>query len=252
MAGALGNAAGCGAKQGPPENPIEAAEYAWLEAERQFERKNYEIARSQYARIWQDFPYSQYAALSELRMGDCFFEERAWARAIEAYSRFVRFHPNHPRVEEAQYKSALAHYRQMPSDSWFFPPVWELDLVEARNALNSLSAFVDRYGGSAEFGEAARSRLAEVRNRIALHELYVAEYYSRRGNPRAAARRAIGLADTYPQATSAPRALFLFAVAMVELGDVEQAVVALTRLETQYPDHPLTTEASAWRNRHGL
>jgi outer membrane protein assembly factor BamD len=252
MGGLVGVAAGCGGARGAPENPIEAAEYAWLQAEDQFERRNFEVARSRYARVYQDFPYSQYAALSELRMGDCFFEERAWARAIEAYTRFVRFHPNHARVEEAQFKASLAHYRQMPTESWFFPPVWELDLVEARNALNALRAFVDRYGTSDEFGSPARDRLAEVRNRLALHELYVAEYYARHNNPRASARRALYLVETYPTATTAPRALFLAAVAMVRLGDVSAALDALQRLEQEYPSDPFVEEARRWREQHGL
>ena len=238
--------AACGGRQPAGEaSYTEAAQVAYEEAERAFGRRDYETARHRFIGVYTEFPYSQYAALAEFRIGDTFLRERTYARAIEAFRRFSRIHPTHPLVPEAEYKIALAYVNQMPGDWFARPPSYERDLSDTENAHQALRLFLSNYGES-EFADDARVYLDETTNRLASYELYTAEFYTRRDNPRAAALRAEYLVENYPNAEQVPEALFLHGRALIELGDVDQATAPLRRLVDEFPDHPLSEEASDW------
>ena len=104
LLGCVGTAgAACsGRQQAEPATYGEAAAQAFAEAERAYGRKDYELARSRFSEVFQSYPFSQYAATAEFRIGDCYLAERLYVRAIEVYRRFVRIHPTNELVAEAQ------------------------------------------------------------------------------------------------------------------------------------------------------
>ncbi|MCB9532524.1 MAG: outer membrane protein assembly factor BamD [Myxococcales bacterium] len=235
----------CGAKQTTPSSYTEAAQVAYESAEQAFDRKDYELARSRFTEVFQAYPYSEYAALAELRVGDTYIRDRSYARAIESYRRFVRSHPTHAQVPEAQYKIALAYVEQMPRDVFIKPPAYERDLSDTENAARALEQFLTNYSDS-EYAESARTNLARTTERLAGYELYVAEFYTRQHNPRGAAMRCEHLLAEYPLSEEVPRALFLYGRALADLGDIEAARVPLQRLVEEYPDDARVGEATRW------
>lgn len=242
---------GCGGAQSASEDPAEAAEAAWLRAERLYNRGDYELARVRYGEIYQSFPYSQYAPLSELRIADCHFGEGSYARAIEAYQRFGRFHPRHAEVEYAEFRVAEAYMEQLPSEFWVFPPSYEKDLREASNARNTLLTFLQTWPETSRRGP-AETMLQRVTDLLADHELYVARFYLGRENPRAAANRASYLLAQFPQATRVPDALFVQARAMLMLDEVDTAVAALRSLRDTHPDTEAGRRAAEYLTEYGL
>lgn len=241
----------CGGKQQAEETSYtEAAALAYANAERAFDRRDYELARLRFTEVYDQYPYSQYAALAEFRVGDTYLREKSYPRAVEAFRRFVRIHPTHDLVPEAQYKIALAYVQQMPGDWFLRPPSHERDLTETENAHRALELFLTEYADT-EFADAAREHLVETTDRLASYELYVAEFYVRADNPRAAARRCDVLMERFPTSTQVPNALFVRARSLIELGDVEAAIVDLNTLVAEYPEHVLTREALQWLDRYG-
>lgn len=238
-----------GRQQGEVPTYTEAAAIAYADAERAFERRDYELARLRFTEVYNNFPYSQYAAMAEFRIGDAYLRERSYARSIEAFRRFVRIHPTHQLVPEAQYKIALSYVQQMPRDFFLRPPSFERDLSDTENAHRALQLFLSAYSET-EFADDARVHLAVTTGRLAAYELYVAEFYTRRDNPRAAALRCETLLHEFPDAEQVPNALFLHARSLIELGDVEQAVVSLRRLVDEFPNHALVPQARTWLGRH--
>ncbi|MFT4704941.1 MAG: outer membrane protein assembly factor BamD [Bradymonadia bacterium] len=237
--------AGCGAPQVGEQTYAEAAELAFAESERAFDRKDYELARARFQRVYAEYPYSELAAIAQLRIADCFRAERVHLRAIEQYRRFIRSHPSHQRVPEAEFNIALSYADQMPNDVFLLPPAHERDLSETENAYRALRVFLSEHGDSPFAGE-AEQLLVRTRERLAAYELYTAEFYVRRDNMRGAAQRATFLIDNYPDSVQVPPALFLLGRAMTELGDVVQATSHLQRLVSEYPEHALTVEALDW------
>lgn len=250
--GALALLPACGGRQGN-DTPTysEAAQEAYEQAERAFQRKDYEGARMRFQRVSQEFPYSQYAALAEFRIADTYFVEKSYLRAIEAFRRFTRSRPSHERVPEAQFRIAEAYFEQMPGSNFLLPPPHERDLSETENAYRAMRLFLEAYPDTPFAGDAERM-LVEARERLANHELYVAEFYIARDNPQGAAQRAEFLVTTYPDALSVPDALFIYGRAMIELGDTAEAVQTLRRLVSDFPETERASDASTWLAQHGF
>src|SRR5207237_1913744 len=143
-----------------------------------------------------NFPYSQYAALSELALADMAFDRDDFAAAAAGYQDFVKSHPSHPKADYASYRVGVAYYEDKPSDFWLLPPSNEKDQTPIRKALDALQRFVLSYPKS-EWVPKARDLIAECRDRLAKHERYVADFYWKRKAWKGAAGRLMALADTY-------------------------------------------------------
>ena len=134
------------------------------------------------------FPFSQYAPLSALRVADAAYLQDKYIEAIDAYKNFMKDHPTHPKVDYASFQIAKCHYKDLPSGFFLFPPVYEKDqgaLVETQGAIRD---FLLSFPKSDSRPEAERL-LADVRHRLAEHEMYVARFYLGRGFKKAAAWR---------------------------------------------------------------
>ena len=77
-----------------------------------------------------------------------------------------------------------------------------------------------------------------LRNRLASHEIHVANYYMKRGAYLAAVNRARTVVETYPRTPSVPDALVLMAKAykILEMPDLSADTVRV--LQLNYPNHP--------------
>ena len=252
LVGSLSLSVGCSGRQKPAADDYAGqAKYAYEEANDAFEGSEYIEALKRFNYVRTKFPFSKYAALAALRIGDTYFEQDQMADAIEAYRRFIQLHPTHPDVPYAQYRIGLAYYEQLPGDWFFLPPAYEKDLASTEDAMRALKKFLDLHPNS-QYAEEVAEKLTTVRQRLADHEFFVATFYLKRDEPRAAAMRLQGLLDSYPGVGFDEEALFLLGKCFVLLGDVPQAVKKWRTLTEQYPDHPLAVEVGDYIARHGL
>lgn len=228
-----------------------AAKKAYDDAERSFRTKDYIEAIRRYNLLRTRFPYSAYATLADLRIADAYFEQEKYATAIEQYRAFAKLHPEHERVTYSNWRVALSFYKQMPENWFFLPPGYERDLDRAKDAERELRFYLRRNPNS-EYEKDATRKLLETRRRLADHELYVAEFYIKRENPRAAALRLTYLLKNYSGLGLDPKALFLLARAYMEMGDVYKATTALGDLIEVHPDSDMATKARAYLRRHNL
>ena len=181
--------------------PVTGAEAA--NAEKAYNRglqerkdKNYLEAVRYLEYVRNNFPYSQFAGLSELAIADMSFERDDWSAAATQYQDFAKSHPSHPKADYAAFRAGLARWEDRPSDLWFLPPSSEKDQAPLRSALDALQRFVLSYPKS-EYVPRARDLIADTRERLARHEQYVADFYWKRNAWKGAAGRLIGLADNY-------------------------------------------------------
>src|SRR5690554_1710586 len=139
-------AIGCGGPQEPtPEGYTEAAEYQFDRAQHYFKKKDYERARNMFQAVARQYPFSQYAALSELRIADTYFSEKAYSAAIEAYRAFSRLRPRHESVPYADYQIVESYVRMMPKERALSPPTHERDLTDALLAYREARRYIIRY-----------------------------------------------------------------------------------------------------------
>lgn len=243
--------AGCATTDEKPKTYTDLVRYEFEQAEEAYESGDYITAVRQYNAVSNKFPYSQYAALSELRVGDSYFEQEKYATAVEQYRNFIQLHPRHPKVVYAQWRVARAFYELMPEDWWFMPPAYERDLSKTRDAERELRIFVKRHP-DAEYTKEARRLLAQTQRRLADHEFYAAKFYLRRDNYRAAVGRLTYLLKNYSGLGLDPQALMLLAKSYLELGDVDKARVALEDLVNVHPDSEFADDARQYLSEHNL
>jgi outer membrane protein assembly factor BamD len=134
--------------------------------------KYFEYTRTKY-------PFLEASKEAELRLADCSYEQDKFVEARDRYQNFIRLHPTHPKVDYAAFRAAETHYRDIPSDFFLLPPSSEKDQVELRGALTAMTEFTRLYPKS-QYADRAMKITADVKRRLAKHELYVADFYERR------------------------------------------------------------------------
>ena len=189
--------------------------------------ENFLEARKYFEHVRNNYQFSKYAVLAELRLADADFGRGKYAEAFDGYTMFRKFHPNHPATAYAAYKAALSFYEEMPGDWFFMPPPEERDQAPVRKAARHFQRYIDEFGAMADTPEgkhkvppneegewsplvgeeerlseadrlaSARLKLQEVRRRLADHEMYVARFYLMADKPKAAVYRLNRLLDRY-------------------------------------------------------
>lgn len=190
------------------------------------------------------YPFSKYAALAELRLADARFRQDKFLEAAEAYDGFVKLHPNHEEADYAEFRAALSHFKDAPSDFALFPSAAEKDQRQLRTAVEKLQAFLKARPDSRHRDEAAQV-LADAQGRLARHEWYVAEFYFKRRHFAGAAGRLETLLRDYPGSRYEADALLKLAEAWLGQDEAFRAQQALQRFLARFADHPRRPEAEA-------
>jgi outer membrane protein assembly factor BamD len=181
-----------------------------------------------------NYPYTRYAALSELREADCLVIQDKPAEAIEIYQRFARVRASHEEVPYARFKAAESQFKQIPEEWFLAPPSHERDLRAARDALRDLRRFLLDFPGDPRVPEAAKMEMQSLQL-LAKHELYVAEFYLDREFPKAAIVRLNALLATYEGSGFEPQAFLLMGRTQLMLKDHTSAHATFRELIARYP-----------------
>lgn len=222
----------------------EGAEQNWKLGESAFEDEDYLAAQRYYSFIRTKYPYSQFAALADLRIGDCQFERGRFIEAVDSYQNFVRLHPTHERVPYALYRTGLAHYEQIPGDWFLMPPSEEKEQSAVRDAERALRDYVERFPTDPSF-EDGKKLLVDVRKRLMAHERYVANFYRNLGKDRAYLGRLQVIRTKFQDVGLDDALLVEITGAHVRLGELKEAQAALQELEKAFPGSPRVAEARA-------
>jgi|GEM_PF-679880 len=192
-----------------------------------------------------NFPYSQYAALSELALADMAFDRADFETSATSYQDFVKSHPSHPKAGFAAFRVGLAHFKDRASDWFLLPPSYEKDEAPVRQALDALQRFTINYPKS-ELQTEAKKIIGECREQLAAHERYVADFYWKRKAWKGAAGRLLGLADTYGDLDNGKirgEALWRASEAYRNVNDPADERLVLTRFLQEAPSDPHYREA---------
>jgi outer membrane protein assembly factor BamD len=201
----------------------------------ELKEKNYPEAIRFFEYVKAKYPFSNVSLLSDLRLSDIKYAQGRYGEAADSYERFAKDHPSSDEVEYAVFRAGLCHVKAAPSDFFLFPPVFEKDQHETEKGVTTLRDFVQKYPSSTYLAD-VKKVLAEAEERLARRELYVGDYYYKRGNWAGAAGRYKGLAETYPGAPQAEPAQLKLAEAYVRMSETYQARQALQRLIVQHPE----------------
>jgi outer membrane protein assembly factor BamD len=207
--------AACGSK-----SKLSADEY-YKQASEAFAKKNYEAAVNQYKDLLDQYPFDNHAEEAELRIAESHYKNKHYPEAIAAFNDFQRMHPMSPELPKVYYLLGKSYMDQMTTT--------DRDQGAAENAHGWFRVVIDRYPESPYAGK-SRRKLAQCRNALAEHELYIATYYFKRKNRRAGENRVKGILENYSDTPVATRALEQLADAYARAGDHEHERLARAAL----------------------
>ena len=194
---------------------------------------NYGISIQTYKYLLDHYPLDPRAEDVELRIAEAHFANGAFPEAIAAYTDFQRMHPTSGRLAEVEFQIGMAYVGQMDTI--------DRDLNAAANAHARFESVILRYPNS-DYAKRAREELKNVREHLASRELYVAEFYARKGNHQATRTRAGNLLVTYPETQAAVDAMAVVASDARSAGDDDVAQLA-DAAYTEASANPETTPA---------
>ena len=210
-------------KQRPAALPPAGDLYAQGEAE--LGKSRYSEARTAFQKIVERHPQSIYAPRARFLIGEAYFRESEWDKAIKEFETFISFYPRHQIADLVQYRLAMSYYDQMK-------PV-EQDQAITQKAMDAFKVLVRDYPDSRYAGDGL-AKIEICRGRIAQKELWVASYYMNQGNNSAARQRLEGVVKTYPRTLVIPEALFRLAEVYAADGRPRDAQDTFRRLADEY------------------
>src|SRR5256885_14317986 len=206
-------ASGC-SWPGPAPRRTLPAEELYSTGEQELTAKRYDAARENFKKIVERHPNSSYASRARFLIGEAYYREAEFDKAIKEFEAFVGFFPRHQIADLVQYRLAMSYYDQMK-------PV-EQDQGLTQKAVDQFRKLVKEYPES-RYATEGLAKIDVCRGRLAQKEVGVANYYFTQGNPSAARQRLGRGVKRYPRPLGVPAGLYLPAQMNVHEGQGAEA-----------------------------
>jgi outer membrane protein assembly factor BamD len=225
LVGLLLLASGCSWLRAAP-TPILPPDELYQVGENEMAKRRFSDARTAFLKIVERHPNSTYAPRARFLIGEAYYRESEFEKAIKEFETFMAFYPRHQIADLVQYRLAMAYYDQIK-------PI-EQDQALAQKALDHFKKLVKEYPDS-RYATDGLAKIDVCRGRLAQKEVWVASYYFSNGNAAAARQRVEAVLRDYPRSLVIPEALFLLAEANLREGKSAEATDVLQRLSREYP-----------------
>ena len=217
-------------------SPDATQQALYEDAQQSLATGNYAESIVRLERLDARFPFGRFGEQAQLELIFAHHMVGEHDSTQAAADRFIRLHPQHPKVDYAYYMRGLS---SLARDRGIFrrflgTDISRRDITNIKQAFAQFDELVTSFPGSA-YAKDARQRMIYIRNVLAAHELNVASYYLGRGAYVAAANRARYVIENFSQTTAAPDALALLIEANWQLGLDDAAHDALEVLALNFP-----------------
>ena len=219
----------------PDERLIEKELYD--QAQARLKNESYSTAIMSLEALESRFPFGRYAEQAQAELIYAYYMNSQFEASQSAAERFINLHPRHSHTGYAYYMKGLAAFTD---DSGLFSRYFQSDLekreiVMAQTSFDELSDFISRYPQS-KYVSHAKQRMIYLKNLLAKHEMYVADFYMQRGAYLAAIGRSKYVIEHLPNTPQTPYALSILVEAYDLLGYAELKKRNLEILTLNYPD----------------
>lgn len=237
---AAASLSGCGFFEKKEINADEnwSVERVYSEAKAALEMGDYTTAITYYEQLEARFPFGEYAQQALLESAYAQYKNDDPETAIANLDRFMRVYPLNDNIDYAIYLRGLVNFhRDIGLVEKYIPrDESQRDPGAAEDALRDFNTLIQRFPTS-RYAEDSAQRIVYLRNRLAQHEVNVANYYMRRNSFIAAVNRAKYVLENYSRTPAMPEALVIMAKAYKVLGMNDLSENALRVLELNYPGH---------------
>jgi len=231
---------GCGTDQDITKDW--SAERLYKEAKEAMDDGNWKTAIQYFEKLEARYPYGRYAQQAQLEVAYANYRDGEPASAIVACERFLKTYPNNPNADYALYLKGIVLFEgdlgvlvKLGQDRA------ERDPKTAQESYETFRELVKRFPAS-RYTEDASARMRYLVDALAMHEVYIARYYMKRGAYIAAANRAQEVVKRYSQTPAVEEALAIMARAYDELKLPTLRDDAVRVLRTNFPKSPLLAQ----------
>tara|TARA_Y100001970_G_scaffold254750_1_gene330818 strand:+ start:7278 stop:8150 length:873 start_codon:yes stop_codon:yes gene_type:complete len=240
--------AGCSSNEElPDERLIEKDLYD--QAQGRLKSNNYSSAIMSLQALESRFPFGRYAEQAQAELIYAYYMNSEFEACSSAAERFINLHPRHEHTGYAYYMRGLSAFTD---DSGLFSRYFSSDLAKreisgAQNSFDFLSDFLSRFPES-KYVPHAKQRMVYLRNILAQHEIYVAQFYIDRGAYIAAIGRAKHVIEHLPKTPQTPYALSILVEAYSALNYNDLRDATLNILQDNFPEFDLEANLNSKRN----
>ena len=132
------------------------AEQLALDGMQKMKKKDYDEAIKDFKKLKEHYPYSKYAILAELKLGDAYFHDKKYGEAGIAYEEFVRLHPRNEVIPYVLYQVGMSHFLTFTSV--------DRDPEETHIAMQSFEKVMQNFPKSDYARRSAKSRFRSARS----------------------------------------------------------------------------------------
>ncbi len=192
----------------------------------EFDKGNYHKSIEHFQRLKDIYPFSKYAILAELKLGDAHYQLMQYEDALFAYEEFEKLHPRNEAVPYVIYQIGRCHFDRISTP--------DRDQTAARKALETFSRLQKQYPND-PYSRSAAEHMVACYKSLSGHEFIVGEFYFKSKHFKAALARFRTVVSDYPDVGYHQPALNLIATCERRL--TEEA----TRTK-EGPDAPTTQD----------
>ncbi len=218
-------AAGCASgRDDDLPDPDTSAERIFNQAEKAMAAGNYPTAIAAYENLTAVYPFSEEARQAQLNLMFVYLRSDQPESVVAAADRFMLENPTHPRVDYALYMKGLARFPREagPMERFFRIDMDKRPPAGMLESFNTFQQLLQQHPQSI-YAEDARQRMVYLRNRLAAHEVTVAQFYLDRDAYVAAVNRARTVLNSFQETPAVTPALEIMAQAYDKLGLQELA-----------------------------
>ena len=171
----------------------------------------YEEALVEFQAIESNYPYSKYAKLAKLRIGDVHFAMKNYIQATYQYKYYHELYPREENSDYALFRAGLSQYKQMPK-------AIDRDISQASSVLKTWRETLVKHPGTKYTDEILKYQ-QKVIKKMGRKELYIAKFYHKQDRCISAQKRIQKLFRQYPTFLKNSKALKIAADCARQLED---------------------------------
>jgi len=155
------------------------------------EGKDYKIAAKNFEALESHFPFSQLTAKAQVKLIYAYFMNSDYDSAYEQANQYIQLHPSDKNLDYVYYMKGYIKSNRYNSflHDLFHVDQAARDVDSLKTAFHDYKDLINRYPNS-KYAKIANREVVKIKNLIARHELFIAEYYVDRKAYIAAANRA--------------------------------------------------------------
>jgi outer membrane protein assembly factor BamD len=193
---------------GAEDNP--GAEELAVNGMDEFEKGNYHKSIEHFQRLKDIYPFSKYAILAELKLGDAHYQLAQHEDALFAYEEFEKLHPRNEAIPYVIYQIGRCHFDRITTP--------DRDQTAARKALDTFVRLQKQFPND-PYSRSAADHIVACYKSLSGHEFIVGEFYFKSKHFKAALARFRMVVSDYPDVGYHQPALLLIAACEKRLSE---------------------------------